>query len=607
MDLVLYLAMIPALGVLSQWVAFRTRLPGILLLLGMGILLGQFQRFDDLIAERTGGQPGLAGPGVLFPIVSLSVAVILFEGGLSLRFREFRQAGRSVVRLITVGSGVTLLLSALAARWILGFDFRISLLLGAVLVVTGPTVITPLLRQIRPSSRVTSVLKWEGIVIDPVGAILAVLVFEELLIGKTFSANATLMLLGKTLGVGLLLGAAGAWFLVQNMKRYWLPDHLHGILALALALLLFSVSNHLAEESGLITVTFLGLLLANQKSVAIEHIIEFKEHLQVLLIGCLFIVLGSRLDLQAIWEIGLPGIGFLLALIFVVRPVSVFIATIGTRLSWPERTFVAFLAPRGIVAAAVASVFALKLSLLSHESNTVVDGKALESVTFLVILGSVLFYGLSAAPLARWLGVAQPNPQGLLIVGADPWIQRLALTLQQAGVKLLLCDTNYRKISQAKQEGLEADCINIVSDHALEEIDFSGVGRLLAMTPNDEVNALAVQQFRGIFGSQNTFQMATKNLTANTARSLSQHLRGRSLFADDLTWTRIDELIDAGAKFKSTTISEEFGIADLYKLHGEGTLLLFTVSASGIVAVNTEAKPLKPVAGETVVSLVSGS
>lgn len=603
MDLLLYLALVPALGVLSQWIAWRTRLPGILLLLCMGILLGQFVPLDALIARLMDGDEKDV-PRILFPIVSLSVAVILFEGGLTLRISEFRQSSKSVMRLLVVGSTITMLATAVAANLILGFDFRVSLLLGAILIVTGPTVVGPLLRQIRPTARVSSVLKWEGIVIDPVGALLAVLVFDELFLGADeFSLISGLVLLAKTIGVGLLFGCFGAWFLVVSIKRYWLPDHLQGVLSLALALVLFAISNALAEESGLVTVTVLGILLANQKRVAIEHIIEFKEHLQVLLIGCLFIVLGSRLDLQAIGDIGWPGVAFVLALVLVIRPVAVFLATIGTKLTMAERTFVAFVAPRGIVAAAVASVFALKLSVM--DSGAYAEGAtALDSVTFLVIVGTVFIYGLSAAPLARWLKIAEPTPQGLLLLGADPWIRELARALHTKNVKVLLCDTNYSKISLARIDGLQAECVNIVSDHALENLDFSGIGRLLAMTPNDEVNALAVQQFRSIFGSENTFQLASKSNKQNSPRALSHHLRGRGLFNADLTSASMQQRVNNGAVFKTNKLTETFSLESLKTTYGDQTVVLFMIDAAGMVNISTDDKPIQPKTGDTVISLV---
>ena len=347
------------LGITAQWLAWRTSLPGILLLLLFGVLLGLFIKPDALLAGITGGSLK-AGPELLFPIVSLSVAVIMFEGGLSLKLSELKEAGSAALALCTVGALITWLGASTAAHLCLGFSWRVSFLLGAVLVVTGPTVIGPLLRQVRPSKRVAATLKWEGIVIDPIGAVLAVLVFEEALVhsGEASVGSAVTMLL-QTAAIGTSLGVIGGFLLTQAFRRFWVPDHLHGVGALAVGLLLFAISNHFAHESGLIAVTVVGLWLANQHHFEIEHIVEFKENLRTLLIGCLFVVLGSRVDLAEIAELGMPGLGFLAVLILLVRPVSVFVSLLGSKLNYRERAFIAGLAPRGIVAAAVSSVFAL--------------------------------------------------------------------------------------------------------------------------------------------------------------------------------------------------------------------------------------------------------
>src|SRR6056297_1772747 len=267
--LLYYFALVPALGIVAQWIAWRTRLPGILLLLLFGILLGQYTSPDDLLAYVTGADRA-AGTRILFPLVSLSVAVILFEGGLSLRFGELREAGSAVLQLVTIGALVTMLMTTFAAWWLLDFSWQMSLLIGAIFVVTGPTVISPLLRQIRPTKRVDATLKWEGIVIDPIGAVMAVLVFEQFLASSAdFTVMHAFLKLLQVLLSGLLTGGIGAWFLLQCFRRYWVPDYLQGVLALAVVLGLFSLSNFLAEESGLITVTVLGVILANQKKAVI--------------------------------------------------------------------------------------------------------------------------------------------------------------------------------------------------------------------------------------------------------------------------------------------------------------------------------------------------
>ncbi|MEM9645565.1 MAG: sodium:proton antiporter, partial [Planctomycetota bacterium] len=352
MDLLFYLALVPSLGLLAQWIAARTNLPSILLLLIFGVALGQIVNPDDFITQLTEGSPS-AGPRLLFPLVALSVGVIMFEGGLSLRLGELRESGHAALRLVTIGAAITFLGVAFAANQLLQFPWRMSMLLGAILVVTGPTVIGPLLRQVRPSRRVASALKWEGIVIDPIGAVLAVLVFEQAYLqqGNGGVTDGLTMLLW-TSAVGVVLGVFGGWLMTLVMRKFWLPDTLHGVAALSTALLLFAVSDQLAHESGLITVTVMGIWLINQPHADVEHVVELKENLRTLLIGCLFILLGSRVDMQDVLAIGWPGLAFLATLILVIRPVSVYLSLIGSSLSWREQTFIAGLAPRGIVAAA---------------------------------------------------------------------------------------------------------------------------------------------------------------------------------------------------------------------------------------------------------------
>ncbi|MCH5377521.1 MAG: sodium:proton antiporter, partial [Planctomycetes bacterium] len=415
--LLFYLAGVPLLGLIAQWLAWRVRIPSILLLLAFGIALGQFIKPDDLLAKLTGSDPS-TGPKLLFPIVSLSVAVILFEGGLTLRLSELREAGRGVLRLVTVGALLSWGMAAVAAWWLLDFDPKVASLLGAILIVTGPTVVGPILRQIRAKRRVGSIIKWEGIVIDPVGAVLAVIVFEVVFADAGAGVGHALILLVKTIVIGAGLGVATAGLLVAVMRRYWLPDFLHGVAVLAIALAVFTISNWMQHESGLVTVTVLGILLANQRKIPVRHVVEFKEHLGVFLISCLFIVLGSRLDLRDLGALGWGGAGFVAAMILLVRPVSVFVAMLGDQTQFKERIFLAFLAPRGIVAAAVSSVFALKLgasiTMNGDSADMLAQAERLVPVTFLVIVSTVACYGLLAGRLARMLGLADPDPQGIL-------------------------------------------------------------------------------------------------------------------------------------------------------------------------------------------------
>ncbi len=604
MDLLFYLALVPALGVAAQWIAWRTNLPGILLLLVFGVVLGQFVQVDEYLSDLTGGNE-TAGPSLLFPLVSLSVAVIMFEGGLSLKLSELREAGSAALRLCTVGAAITFALAAVAAHFTLGFQWELALLLGGILTVTGPTVIGPLLRQVRPSRRVASTLKWEGIVIDPIGAILAVLVFEHgMMVGHGSGVSGVLMTLGYTALIGVVLGVFGGALLGFAFRKFWIPDQLQGVAALSIGLLLYAASNHFAHESGLITVTIVGVWLTNLRNLEIEHIIEFKENLRTLLIGCLFIVLGSRVNLEDITAIGLPGALFVLILILLVRPISVFVSLAGSPLNIREQSFIAGLAPRGIVAAAVSSVFALKME--SHAAELNIPGAdLLATVTFLVIVATVAIYGLSATPLAKFLQLADTSTNGVLIAGADAWVCDFAKELMKSNVEVLLVDTNYNKISKARVEGINAACANILNEHVVEELPLTGIGRLLAMTPNDEVNSLAVRECTHLFERSQVYQLTFNHENTHHRRGMTKHLMGRELFGEANTFSELRDLHATGARFKTTPLTDEFTLEDFQNQYGNGAILLCTIAEDGSVEFDTHDAPVTPQPGESILTLVS--
>lgn len=585
------LASILVLGVCARWLAWRLRLPAILLLLSGGLVAGPVTGLlapDDLFGV------------LLLPIVSLSVAIILFEGGLSLRFRDLPQIGRVLGNLVSIGAAVTWAFGAIAAYAFADLDLRLALLLGAILVVTGPTVIIPLLRDIRPTGQVGPILRWEGIVIDPIGATLAVLVFEGIAAGE-FRQAAVLVALGivKTLAIGGILGLLGARALMLMLKPFWAPDFLHNPLALMLVITVFTLANVLQDESGLLAVTVMGVLLANQKIVSIRHIVEFKENLRVLLISSLFILLAARLQLDDLTKLGAGSLVFVAVLILVVRPAAVVLSTLGAGLSWRERFFLAWMAPRGIVAAAVASIFALHLAEAGY-----VQAERIVPLTFLVIIGTVTLYGLTAGPVARWLRIAEANPQGVLIVGAYAWARPIAGLLQAAGFRVLLVDTNLANIAAARMAGLPVYHGNILTDRALEEMPLDGIGRLIAWTPNDEVNALAALQGAELFGRAEVYQLPPKDMSNNQAVIMPQHLRGRLLFNEGLTYAALTERLAAGAIVKKTPLTKEFDYQAFQAHYGDSAVPLFVIEATGNLLVCTAGDKPLPKSGQTLISLV---
>ena len=623
----IYLFCVPALGILAQWLAWRFRFPSILLLLGFGIALGVYlspadiiegllngEKHHEVVSENAqSGTPAYSEQEIddlankfLLPFVSLSVAVILFEGGLTLRWSEMREGGKATVQLVTIGAIVTWGLTALCTYYVAGLDdWRIAALVGAFLVVTGPTVVVPLLRHIRPSKKMGSIVKWEGIVIDPVGAILAVLVYEYIHVTSESDGGGVATVLWHMVStgiVGLGVGVISGYLLVQLIKLFWIPDYLQAVSFLAVTLLAFGVSNVMFHESGLLTVTVLGIYLVNQKQVAIHHVREFKEHLGVFLISCLFIVLGSNFNLESIQVVGVNGVWFLLAMIFVVRPISVFAATIKTGLSMKEKVFLSFLAPRGIVAAAVASVFSLELANINVDQNL---RSQIVPLTFVLIVGTVTVYGLFSAPLARFLKLADENPQGILFAGAGAWVRDIAEALMNLDQQVLLVDSSYANWRETRMRGIPVECASVLSEHILEETDLSGIGRLVAATPSNEVNALAVQEYTSVFESKNVFQMAPWDINAGKRTSVSEHSLGRLVASEDLPYVRIRNGYRQGAEVKTTLITDEYTIEDFYEKYGvDNAAVLFVLDSNGRLHINSAHEPHDVKTGDTVIAIV---
>ncbi|MEQ9462918.1 MAG: sodium:proton antiporter, partial [Haliea sp.] len=421
-NLLYILAAVLVLGVGAQWLSWRLKQPSILALLVLGIIAGPVtgllrpdEQFGDL----------------LFPMVSLGVALVLFEGGMTLKFRDLKGHGRVVTNLVSWGALLNWLLMA-AGCWLLaGFSPPIALLFAALVVVTGPTVINPLLRTMRAKPQVSQVLRWEGILIDPVGALLAVLVFQYLLSGTDSWA-----VFAQSIGVGLVAGFAGAISLGFVLRKHWVPEYLVNVLTLAWVVMMFAGSDYIAHESGLLTVTIMGIWLGNMKDVGVSEILSFKESLSVLIISVLFIVLGARVDPLDILATGWNGV-IVLLVVLLARPIVVWASTLGGNYSWRQKALLSWVAPRGIVAAAVSSLFALRLDDLGY------PGAAdLVAYTFLIIIATVVLQSLTAGAATRALGLAEAEPNGVLIVGANGVARAIAQALVRQGFRVKLADTS---------------------------------------------------------------------------------------------------------------------------------------------------------------------
>ncbi len=553
-----------AIGAFAQWLAWQLKLPSILLLLAAGFVVGPVTGWLD---------PDAIFGELLFPFVSLAAAVVLFEGGLSASWEEIRGVATPVRRLVTWGLLITWVLIATAAHFCLGLHAELALLLGAILVVTGPTVIGPLLRHARPHGQVGSVLKLEGILNDPFGAVLAVLVFQVIQAEQAQQA-VSLIVIGvvKALVVsaGIGLGVAVLFVALRNKKL--IPQSLHNAVILPLALCCYALANEVQGESGLLAVTVMGIALASQKRVSIEPSVEFTEHARTLLISILFIVLTARMDLSDITGLPLETLAFVAIAIFVVRPVSVWFSTVGTDLSWRERAYISSIAPRGVVAAAVSSVFALRLVDIGYQSATL-----LMPVTFALIAASVAVSGLSVKPLAKALGLGQEDPHGVLFLGAHPVARTVAQVLAANGLRVILVDPNPAHAAAAKKIGLTAFRGYLLSKFVMNRLDLDGIGHFLAFSSRDDQNTFVVSHFQRLFGKDRTYQVSLTTRFSDPRRGHADEFRGQ-VFAGGTSLEHLSRMFDKGARAQSAKLTDEFDYADLRRQHDEEIVPLFAIS-----------------------------
>ena len=616
------LLLIVALGVCAQWLAWRVGIPSILLLLAFGFAAGPGA------AIATGKpllDPDALFGDLLFPIVGICVGLILYEGGLTLRAREIKGVSRVVFMLVSVGAVITWAVASLGARFVLGLSADLSIMLGAILIVTGPTVVGPMLQFIRPTGQVGPVLKWEGIVIDPIGAVAAVLVLETVLAGNPAEVPFEVLLaLLRTIVAGGGLGLISALILIGFLDRFWIPEHLQNPVSLMLVIVSSTLADGIQAESGLLATTVMGIVLANQRRVDIRHILEFKENLRVLIIAALFIVLAARVtpdDLRLVnwWR----AAAFLLVLVVIARPLSVWVSTIGAGLSPRERLFMSWMAPRGIVAAAVSSIFVLAL----HQAHPESGANQLVPLTFAMIVGTVCVYGLTAALVARPLGVSDQNPQGLLIIGASPAARSIASILKRHDVTVVLVDTNRGNVNAARMAGMNIFYGNVLEELFFEELDLRGIGRIFGMTPNEEINTLALQRFEHRFGKANLYRLPTRpekkekprettrpgltprrtgmaSIDADPGRDHSTST-GRRLFDTGIDLTTLEKRLAEGWVIKATSISGEFTMNNYHTLYGDEAVPMFVIKNEGTVEIAVVGRAISAEPGSRLISLVN--
>ncbi|MDP6408850.1 MAG: cation:proton antiporter [Planctomycetota bacterium] len=555
-------AAIVVAGVAGQMLARRLRLPAILPLLLIGVALG------PSVAGVV--RPAALGGEGLRTLIGFAVAIILFEGGLSLKTESFRLAGTVIRNLVLGGALVTWALSALFARaFFPELGMGPAVLFGALVIVTGPTVILPLLQAVHPRRRVSDALRGEAILIDPVGALYAVLVLEFLIEAGSRGSAHVLAAFGGRLLLGAGLGAVGAWTLfVLIRRREILPVDLRNLAVLATAIGLFAVSELLLPESGVLTVTLAGFLLGWLHPPGLEEIEEFKGHLTVLMVSVVFVLLAADLDLAGLAALGWPALGLVAAIVFVVRPACIALCTLGTELTVRERLFLSWIAPRGIVAAAVSSLFALALA-----EHGIAEGHLVKDLVFAVICGTVVLQAPTARLVGRLLGVLEEERHGFLIVGANSFALALGRALHRAGLQVVLLDTNAWRVERARERGLRAHRADALDPLLLENLDLDGIGNLLAMTPNDGVNRAALRLFARDFGPGRVRAIRLESSPPATPDE-------PYLFGERLAWQDGVDRLRAGASLERAEVDQELDAGGLGALL-PGAVGLLALEAGG--------------------------
>jgi len=523
-------------GILAQWTAWRLKIPAILPLILIGLIVGPVSTFftqdgTKWIEPVWNGEEGLFPDKGLYNFVSLSIGIILFEGSLTLKKSEILNVGGSILRLITLGTVITFFLGGLATHFAFHLSWPISFLFASLIIVTGPTVIAPILRNIPLKKDVTTILKWESILIDPIGALAAVLVFEYIRVD--FTGVDTINILWEFVKIvlsGLLTGFVAAWVLYFLVKKNWIPQYLKNVVSLSAVMAVFVFSNYVASDSGLLSVVMMGLILANINLPNIQELLHFKESLSILLISILFILLAANINVEDMLLVyNWKALLLFFVVILILRPLSVFVSTAWSGLRTNEKLFISWVGPRGIVAAGIASLFGLELQSLG-----VADAQYITPLVFLIVLGTVLLNATTARPVAKLLGVYLDVSGGIMIIGANKISRLIASYLKKNNRHVVLIDSNKVNVEKAKKLGLYAFEANIYEDDLSQDIELSDIGFLMALTGSTEVNEFSLQRFKKEFGENGAFRLITSEEIDRPEKIIPQ-----SLFSDTADYRKL--------------------------------------------------------------------
>ncbi|MFD1851933.1 cation:proton antiporter [Oceanobacillus bengalensis] len=591
-SLLFEITLIGILGIGSQWVAWRYRLPAIVVMAITGLLVGPI--FGIMNPEEDFGD-------LFSPIISVAVAIILFEGSLNLSFKELRGISKPIFRISTLGAFIAWIAGSLTAHYVAGLSWAVAFVIGGLFIVTGPTVIMPLLRQAKLNPRPAKVLKWEGIIVDPIGALLAVFAFEIITVITSenpsgiqlvlfFAASIFAIILGWALGKGL------GWM----FETGHVPEFLKSPVIVVVVIFCFTAADMIMHETGLLSVTAMGITLANMGISSISDMRHFKENVSVLLISAIFIMLTASLEVETLLQIFSPNIiGYVLLMMFAVRPLSIFLSTIGTGLSFNEKALLGWIAPRGIVALTVSSYFAGVLLNAGYE-----DAEILTTLTFALVFITVLAHGFSIGWLARKLGLSSEGNPGALIIGSNKFTVQLAQSLKNSNIPVMLVDSSWENLSLARKQNVpfyRGDMLSEQTEHMLDTIPYD---YLLAVTDDNAYNSLICTTFLPEYGRTNVFKGSPyTHFQDGYSSGVVSKVGGRILFDKKFSLENLIEKIEDGYVFRQTMLTEKYGLKQYLDDKGSSTVFLYLIKPSGVLKFFSEEMRTVPAVGDKIVSL----
>ena len=591
LSLLFEIMLIGILGIGSQWLAWRYNMPAIVIMSIAGLLAGPVL--------------GLMNPEESFgdlynPVISAAVAIILFEGSLNLNVKELRGLGKPVFRIATFGAFLSWILGSLTAHYVAGLTWPVAFVIGGLFIVTGPTVILPLLRQSKLKPRPAKILKWEGIIVDPIGVLLAVFAFEIITFLTSINTNGNALLQFFIVSLfAAVFGIVCGRFIGWMFETGHIPEFLKSPAVFAVVILCFTVSDEIVHGPGLLAVTVMGMTLANMGLSSLSDMRHFKENVSVLLISAIFIMLASSLKMETILQIFQPNIiGYVLLMMILVRPLSIFLSTIGSGLTWNEKVLVGWIAPRGIVALTVSSYFATVLNEAGYQ-----DAAILTTLTFGLVFFTVVAHGFSIGWLAKKLHLSLEGHPGTIIVGSNRFTVGLAKSLDKLKIPVIVIDTSWENLQFARNEGVPFYHGEILSEQTEYNLDTIPYDYLIAATDFDSYNALVCTTFMPEYGRTNVFKINPYLEKRNSNANIVDRVGGRILFTNKHSTEDLIDKVMKGYIFRQTTLTSQYTYTQYVRDKTENTVLLYAVKPSGQILFYTEDMRIEPSVGDIVVSL----